>query len=585
MNLYHDGTPHFLIREGPHARVRLEAPPNLEQGWVVSYPGGDERLDSLQAGQENCWSGILPIQQHQKTHYRFKLILGGRVVWYNQGGVSFTPPAFGQDFSFSAQQPPEWVHSRVFYQIFPDRFCRGHQDRALPGHDYHGDPIIHKNWSDLPQKGQGHREIYGGDLEGIRQKIPYLQDLGVNALYLNPIFHSPSSHKYDTQDYHQIDPQFGSNEEFAGLVQQLHLSDIRIVLDGVFNHIGDHHPWMNRAGVYPEAGAFQNGSSRAYFTYTGERPEDYLGWAGVTTLPKLDFNHPEVQAQIYGRPDSVVRHWLKAPYGIDGWRLDVAPMLGKDGTDRDNRQILSEVWQAARDTHPEAYIFGEHFYDATWWLQGGVEDATMNYHGFTWPTWAFLAGRDHRNHPASVDAAQYAEALNRNLSQLPFRQQLAQLNLLGSHDTERFATVCADLEKQKIAAALLLTFIGVPCIYYGDEIGMEGENDPDCRRTMPWGDPQRWQHGLFDWYQQLIRLRKTQRALQEGSFRILHARGDHLVFERRLGQECIRVALTREAPLELPLEGHWQNLITQQNLIQMVTLPGPGVVVLRKEQA
>ncbi|WP_051963116.1 maltodextrin glucosidase [Deinococcus misasensis] len=585
MTYHHDGTPFFLKREGEHMRVFLEAPPEMEGGWAVSYAYGDEQLLPLEKAPDGRWTGLVYIQKHQKTHYRFKVLERGKLWWFNQAGLSRSSPASGQDFSFTPVAPPVWVRERVFYQIFPERFKNGDPSISVQEGEYfyEGRDVMAKSWDDLPGRHTGHQEFYGGDLEGIRQSIPYFQKLGVNALYLNPVFESPSSHKYDTQDYLKIDPHFGTNAGFAALVEELHQNDIKIILDGVFNHTGDRHPWMNKTGLYPEAGAYQNGPTRDFYTYTGPEPEDYLGWVGVKTLPKLDYANPQVRDAIYRSPDSVVRFWLKEPYQIDGWRLDVAPMIGMNGSDEGNKDILKELYTAARETHPDAYIFGEHFYDAVQWLQGGTEDATMNYHSFTWPTWAFLGGLDHRGVPAHEDAEDWAEAILRNLWQLPFSFQLAQFNLLDSHDTQRFATVCPDPERQKIAAAMLLTFIGVPCIYYGDEIGMEGTYDPDCRRTMPWDHPERWEHPLYEWYRDLIRLRHQEKALQEGSFRIVLAQKDHLVYERRLGEERIQVVLTRHAPLEYTLSGHWTDLLSGE-ILESLHLPSAGVRIIKEKR-
>ncbi|GGJ39379.1 maltodextrin glucosidase [Deinococcus roseus] len=584
MQLYHDGTPFFLQREGNIARVFLETDRELEQGWAVGYLHGASHYSELKPYGDGRWVAELPFTHHQKFHYRFKVIAAGRVWWLNQAGVSPSAPSVLQDFSFSSQEPPLWVRSRIFYQIFPDRFKMGDPSlRVQKGqYQYTNKDIETREWHELPQKETGYMEFYGGDLEGIRQSIPYFQALGVNALYLNPIFESPSAHKYDTQDYYRIDPHFGSNEGFAALVKELHHSDIRIMLDGVFNHTGDWHRWMNKAGHYQEPGAYQSENFRQYYNYSGENPDDYFSWMGFSTLPKLNYAHQEVRGHIYANPDSVIRYWLKGPYEMDAWRLDVASMIGSEGSDQDNRQILAELWSAARETRSDAYILGEHFGDATLWLQGGVEDATMNYFAFMIPTWSFLASQDHKSHPAWLDAREYAEALTRPLSYLPFNQQLAAFNLLDSHDVKRFATLVPDLQTRKLGVALLFTFIGVPCIYYGDEIGLEGEDDPDNRRPMPWDNKALWDSEIHHWYKALIRLRHQEAALKEGSFSVLHAEGDHLIFERRYGPERIRVVLTRGAPLTHELTGSWIDVLEQQPVQRHVHLSSAGVKILKQ---
>ncbi|GEM45614.1 maltodextrin glucosidase [Deinococcus cellulosilyticus NBRC 106333 = KACC 11606] len=569
---------HFLEVHPEHLNIKVEAPPETTHGWVVTYLGGDEQQTPLHK-EGPCWTGRLP---RSNLHYRFRFLVQGKVWWYNQSGVSSTSPAFHTDFKHTEQAPPEWVHGRVFYQIFVDRFKNGNPALSVREGEYlyEGHPVKARRWEDSPTREHGAREFYGGDLEGIRQSVPYLKTLGVNALYLNPIFESPSSHKYDTQDYHRIDPHFGTNQDFARWMKDMHENDIRVVLDGVFNHTGDRHMWMNREQVYGFRGAHQGGDTRRHYTYHGPGPDDYLGWAGIKTLPKLDYQHPEVRSKMYGQRHSVVRYWLNPPYNVDGWRLDVSPMIGKNGTDEGNQEILSGIWQAARETRPDSFIFGEHVFDATRWLQGGVEDGSMNYHGFTHPTWGFLAGVEHRMQPAQVTAEDYAQRLTTSLSSLPHPHQLAQVNLLSSHDTVRFATLCPDPDLQKIGAALLLTFIGVPCIYYGDEIGLQGGEDPDCRKPMPWGSPA-FQGDLHRWYRTLIQLRHQEQALQRGAFQVLHAQGDELVFERRLGPERIRVLLSRGEGFLSPLEGQWLDPVTSQLHRKQVRIPSKGVVILK----
>ncbi|GEM44726.1 maltodextrin glucosidase [Deinococcus cellulosilyticus] len=584
MQLYHDGTPFFLQREGDIARVFLEAEPAIEQGWAVGYLHGASSYTELKPYGDGRWVAEMPVTHHQKFHYRFKVIVNGRVWWLNQAGVSPSAPSVLQDFSFSSKEPPVWVRNRIFYQIFPDRFKIGEPGiRVQKGQYRYTDKEVEtREWDELPRPETGYMEFYGGNLEGIRQSISYFQELGINALYLNPIFESPSAHKYDTQDYHRIDPHFGSNEGFAKLVDELHEQDIRVMLDGVFNHTGDWHRWMNKAGRYEEPGAYQSENFRQYYNYSGENPDDYLSWLGFSTLPKLNYAHHEVRGQIYANPDSVIRFWLKAPYNIDAWRLDVASMIGSEGTDKDNKQILAELWEAARETKPDTYILGEQFGDATLWVQGGVEDATMNYFAFMSPTWSFLADQDHKGHPTKLDAREYAEALTRPLSHLPFNHQLAAFNLLDSHDVKRFATVCPDLAKRKLGVALLFGFIGVPCIYYGDEIGLEGADDPDNRRTMPWDDRARWDSEIYQWYRTWIQLRHQEVALREGSFRILHAEGDHLVFERRYGNERVLILMTRGTPLQHDLSGSWTDLISKESLEGPVRISSTGVRILKQ---
>lgn len=584
VHLYHDGTSHFVQQDGDLLHLFLEAPEDMEEGQVMSFHHGDARFDDLQKQDDGRWKATIPMQKHRNTQYRFKVQISGRTYWLSQAGVQPGPTLFAQDFKVSHNRPPAWVHERVFYQIFPDRFRNGDPSINLKSgeYTYEDRAVVHRKWYMDPNAEMGANEYYGGDLEGIRHSLDYLKDLGVNALYLNPIFQSPSVHAYDTQDYFKIDEHFGTNEGFAALVEELHQNDIKIMLDGVFNHTGSWHKWMNRERIYGEPGAFQGGPTRDYYTYVGDQPEEYIAWFGFATLPKLNYGNLEVLEKMITGEDSVVRFWLKAPYQIDGWRLDAAPVIGKKGTDEGNHEVLQKIWQTAREVNPEAYIIGEHFGDAIPWLQGGEEDGVMNYYGFTIPTWAFLGGEDESGKCVWLDAADYARSVMHYLSFIPFHNQLALFNNLCSHDTKRFASICPDLERRKLGATLQFVHIGVPCIYYGDEIGLEGEGDPLSRRTMPWDWKELWETGLYDHYKQLARIRKQEKALREGSYSVLHAQGDHLVIQRRFGPERILAIITRGEPFSYPLEGEWQDLMSGQTIQGEAKLSGPFAVLLKQ---
>ncbi|GEM46109.1 maltodextrin glucosidase [Deinococcus cellulosilyticus] len=585
VHLYHDGTEHFLQIEEDIAHVYLEAPPEMEEGQVMSFRHGDAQFDDLTREEDGRWKATIPLQKHQNTQYRFKVQVSGRTYWLSQAGVSPGPTPFMQDFKISRFTPPQWVHDRVFYQIFPDRFKNGDPSINLKSGEYKYEDraVVSRKWYMDPNTSMGANEYFGGDLEGIRISMDYFHDLGVNALYLNPIFQSPSVHAYDTQDYFRIDEHFGTNEGFAKLVEELHQNDIRILLDGVFNHTGSWHKWMNRERIYSEPGAFQGGPTREYYTYLSDEPEAYMAWFGFPTLPKLNYANKDVMEQMITGKNSVVRHWLKAPYNIDGWRLDAAPVIGKHGTDEGNHEVIQAIWKSAREENPEAYIIGEHFGDALAWLQGGEEDGAMNYYGFTIPTWAFLGGEDESGKLVYMDAAEYARNVMHYLSFIPFQNQLALFNSLCSHDTKRFSSICQDLEHRKLGATMLFAHIGVPCIYYGDEIGLEGEGDPLSRRTMPWDWKELWETGLYDHYKQLARIRKQEKALQKGSYAILDAEGDALVIQRRHGNEFVRVVLTRGAPFTHTLDGRWTNLLDGSEVQGEVHLHGTGALILKKQ--
>ncbi|HWG85243.1 MAG TPA: maltodextrin glucosidase [Deinococcales bacterium] len=601
--LYHDGTTDFLQYESGEdrgngldgtARVRLRVPAGTLAAAAVTYTDAEERhfpLDRMaEAPGRELWEGSFPFRSAEHVRYRFKVVVpagesggrwfpewfrgpleapraGGRVLWLTQGGVTPYAPTGEDDFAFGPEAPPEWVGESVFYQIFPDRFADGDPGNNPRDGEFQvgSHPAVARRWGELPQRSQGGREFYGGDLQGVLQRLDYLQDLGITGIYLNPIFEAPSSHKYDTQDYRRVDPHLGGDAAFRALAAAMHERGMRLVLDGVFNHVGATHPWMNKAGLSAEPGAYQGGPTRDHFTFESDDPESYIGWLGVKSLPKLDFANADVREKVYTGHDSAVRYWLRptgrADDAADGWRLDVVHMMGEGGTNRGNLEVLRGLRSAMKQERPDSYLFGEHFYEATAWLRGDVEDGAMNYHAFTWPTWAFLAGTDHRGEPAALDAAEYDEALRRGRAKVPYRNHVALFNQLDSHDTPRLLSLLPDRRLARLAVVLLFTAVGVPCVYYGDEVGLEGGQDPDCRRTMPWEEDS-WDAGLRGLYRWLIQLRRSSPALQRGGWGTVHASGDCIAYLRRLGRERVLAVVNRgaSASLRLPLAGEWQDL-------------------------
>lgn len=555
--------------------LRLE-PDNEEELHPMHLVQGGERLQ--------IWQISLPLPANQPHHrYCFKCLTGDAQWWLHGAGVSAAMPLRATHFCYNPhQQPPAWVQDQVFYQIFPDRFCNG--DPSLDVRDgqyrYQGQPVVRKRWGEPVSShtdGTGACEFYGGDLAGIAQQLDYLQTLGVSALYLNPIFDSPSNHKYDTRDYYRIDPHLGSNALFAELTGELHRRGMRVILDAVVNHTSVEHPWFA-----PPEGAWQNPASpwRDFYSFSAEG--EYVSWKGIRTLPKLDFASPRVQAQIYGANDAILRHWLQPPYGIDGWRLDVIHMLGEHGSAEGNARHVRAMRAAIKAENPDAYMLGEHFFEATNWLQGDQEDGAMNYYGFAHPIRAFLAGLDIAYHPIRISAAELDDWLRQARAPLPFANQLAQFNLLDSHDTARFLQLLGgDRDRMCLAVTLLMTYIGAPCIYYGDEVGMQGGNDPDCRRCFEW-DEARQDQTLLAHYRRLIALRKAHPALRRGDIQTLHG-GEHtLAYARTLAGDQLVIACNRNqsapATLNLPL---WQTGTSAQSLRDAES--GERIAVIRGE--
>lgn len=430
---------------------------------------------------------------------------------------------------------PEWVKDAVFYQIFPDRFRNG---------DPASDPPHTRPWGEPPDR----LSTFGGDLWGILERLPYLDDLGVNVLYLTPIFKAPSNHKYDTEDYFQVDPAFGGDEALRALVSALHARGMRIVLDGAFNHCGERHPFFQDV--------LKNGRASPYwdwFTIWGDRvsrdPEpNYACWAGVPSMPEWNHRNPKVREYLL----SVVRHWL-TEYEIDGWRLDTGDYLPPD--------FVWELYQAAKRANPEAYIVSEVMGIAASWFKLGAVDGVMNYRlreGLV----AFFA----RGEWPAAEFARHIYAVRRSY---PPEANYAMYNLASSHDVPRFLTLCGgDRRRLLLAYAFLFTYLGAPAIYYGDEVGLAGGADPDCRRCFPW-DGSLWDREILETLRRLARIRRDHPALRRGDFVLAEARGRLLSFSRLSDGEEVFVALNAGEQGEmaaLPTAAPWRDLITGEGV-------------------
>jgi cyclomaltodextrinase / maltogenic alpha-amylase / neopullulanase len=426
---------------------------------------------------------------------------------------------------------PDWVKHAVFYQIFPDRFAVSKQPRKRLLREARWE-----DWDAMPTL-QGYK---GGDLWGVIEQLDYLQDLGINAIYFTPIFQSASNHRYHTHDYYQVDPMLGGNPAFKELLDAAHQRNIKVVLDGVFNHSsrgffffhdvlenGPHSPWVNWFKIH----------DWPVSAYNGEYPANYEGWAGNRALPVFNHDNPEVREYIM----EIAEYWMK--FGIDGWRLDVPFEVKTPG-----------FWQEFRDRvkaiNPDAYIVGEVWEDAREWLDGTQFDGVMNYL-FAGPTIAFTAGdrvdieqvqgRSYHPYPP-LFAQEYAQKMQQVLQLYPWEIDLTQLNLLASHDTARLLTIAGgDKASVELATLLLITFPGAPSIYYGDEVGLPGGLDPDSRRGFPLQAS--WDREILKTHRDLIALRHSYPCLRTGEYRVLFAQGELYVFARILGMEEAIVAV------------------------------------------
>ncbi|MCP4537428.1 MAG: DUF3459 domain-containing protein [Chloroflexi bacterium] len=442
---------------------------------------------------------------------------------------------------------PDWVKDAVFYQIFPDRFARSER---VPK------PSNLEAW-DSPPTSFGFK---GGDLLGVAEHLDYLQELGITAIYFNPIFQSAANHRYHTHDYYRVDPILGGDSAFREMLDAAHERGIRVVLDGVFNHAS--------RGFYQFNHALENGAASPYLDWfyfdeerirTGGRvngypgPEEeqnmsngslkglgYQAWWDLPALPKFNTDTLAVRRFLL----DAARYWIE--FGMDGWRLDVPGDIDDDAFWQEFRHVV-------KGANPDAYIVGEIWHEAHRWLQGDQFDAVMNY-VFNRACLGFFGGErlDTTQRPGGYDlhplsASQFADAVDGMMTLYGWDVTLAQLNLLGSHDMPRFLTlVQGDKAALKLATLFQMTFPGAPCVYYGDEIGMEGNHDPDCRRAFPWNEAY-WDHDLLVFFRKAARLRHEHPVLRRGRFLRLHADDQHGVYafarQSLSGEETLVVVL------------------------------------------
>ena len=503
---------------------------------------------------------------------------------------------------------PDWATGAVMYQIFTDRFCNGDPDNdVLTGeYVYNGGQVLQiEDWY-CPPASDDTREHYGGDLQGIMDKLDYLEDLGVEVIYLNPIFVSPSNHKYDTQDYDHIDPHFGkivhdhgkvlprgaqdnreaeryrarvtdpanleaSDRLFANLVREAHMRGIRVILDGVFNHCGSFHRWLDREKIYLNTenyapGAYIRGDSqfRDYFDFKKEEWPDndsYDSWWGFSSLPKLNYeNSMRLRDEIL----RVAAKWVSPPYNADGWRLDVASDLGH--SEVFNHYFWQRFRKVVKKANPEAIILAENYMNSARWLGGEEWDTIMNYEGFMDPVSWFLTGMEKHNdafHEKYIgDPDRFWNAMKwKGQEDMPQAPLMCSMNQLSNHDHSRFLTrtgmqvgrvgilgseAAARNVRESVyreAVVIQMTWPGAPTLYYGDEAGLCGFTDPDNRRTYPWGREDR---EMIRFHRELIRMHKEYECLRTGSL-IRLVDGDNLLTYGRFNRESSVVVAVNNA--------------------------------------
>jgi alpha-glucosidase len=559
-SIHHDGSEKYVsilhprLGDTVRLRVRLSADAPIRRVVLRTFPDGEQALMAMQRAAlhppAQWWEIDLPIGE-PITHYRFVIDSDEGLWHYSAAGPSSFVPLDATDFRILADyHPPEWLESAVFYQIFPDRFANGDpaNDPTPEEYEYRGQRPKTYPWEAAPADDQFFPLVfYGGDLAGIESRLDYLADLGINALYLNPVFHAYSNHKYDVADYDHVDPHFGGNEALASLRRALNARGMRYILDIVPNHCGYWHPWFQIALADPTA------AEAEFFTFN-RYPDDYATWLGVWVLPKLNYLSMELRRRIYEAPQAVFRRWLQPPFSADGWRVDVANMLGRQGPTQIGLEISQGIRRAVKEAKPDAYLMGENFFDATGQLQGDQWDGVMNYGGFTHPLWYWLSGYTQGAHGFTemLTAPQWpTEAMagmwQSRLAAIPWAIALQQYNILDSHDTIRIRTLVKDNDAlHRLAAAVLFTFPGIPGLYYGDEVGMLDMPGLGARGCMVW-DETRQDRALRDFHRELIRLRRSSMALRRGGFLVLAVEPDMVAYQRESRDERLIVIAHRAA--------------------------------------
>ena len=512
-SVYSDGTSMFVSDPSPRLGETVTVSLRLYEGAPVRHVilrwlrnGLVQMAHAKKTRVErglSWYEAEMPITE-RRMQYQFYLVTDEAVWFYTQKGISTCMPDHSCDFVLLTDYvQPAWVKEAVFYQIFPERFCNGDPANDVQPGEYaqDGHPTIHMDWEAAPLAYEECfcLDFFGGDLQGIRQKIPYLKDLGVTALYLNPIFRAPSVHKYDCVDYFHVDPHFGGDEALAELSQALHENGMKLILDISINHTGANHRWFNRDGMFfdKSTGAYNNPDARERNYYFFGPGNAYHAWFGNQNLPTLNYTSQALRDVVYQAQDSVLRKWLKPPYSIDGWRFDVADTFARNDDIQLSHEVWPEIRRAIREENPQAYILAEDWGDCAQYMQGDEWDSPMSYFTCGRPIRQFFGQDDHflehdpvlRGLPYKMTAAELKERVVQHLAKLPWAMWENQFNLFDSHDISRLHND-PNISLMAWRGAVYFQFVltGAASIYYGDEAAVDGTlgTNEGCRYPMPW---------------------------------------------------------------------------------------------------
>jgi alpha-glucosidase len=565
---HHDGSPLYVSSSAPAlgdvVELRLRIPQSFGPVRAVrtrSNPDHEPRFtDAVKIATVDGWDWWqAPVFVENPVHgYRFLISKeDGTQGWLNAAGYSTTEALDGEDFKLvTYAAPPEWATSTVMYQIFPDRFARSEQanDRELP---HWAEPAA---WTDEPINigPSTPRQFYGGDLLGIEQHLDHLVKLGVTMIYLTPIFPAQSNHRYDALSFAQVDPLLGGDDALFSLVTAAHDRGLTVIGDLTSNHSGDAHEWFTSSHLKPGA------PESDFYYWLDPEQKDYVSWLGVPSLPKLNWNSPELRRRFIEGGDSIVAKWLKAPYNFDGWRIDVANMTGRYLDEDLNESVRRTIRQTMIEINPDTILLGESTNDAASDFQGDAWHGAMTYANFTRPMWGWLSkqvekswffGIPYGTIP-SYTGREFFEAHIKFAAGFPWRTRLHTMNALDTHDTARFRTHALD-GAVPVAFGMSVTLPGIPVVFAGDEFGLVGDDGEHSRSPIPWdelaaGDPLMTE--TVDVYSQLIALRREHPALNGGGIRWVHVSDDALAWVRESAEETVLLVATR-ADVDISIDG------------------------------
>lgn len=555
--IHHDGSERFSQRLNSSnfcLNLRVPRSLNVERVALRSVKDGEPIYLEAEVVESSSKFDIYAVElqlHNPRTHYRW-LIGGGSAgfIWLNQAGVQTHDVSDVNDFVITGYKPiPEWARESIIYQMFPDRFASSERRYQLPSW------AVPRNWNQWPEGASANTsfEYFGGDLWGVLEKMDYLEDLGINVLYFTPFFRAGSIHRYDAATFDEVDPLLGGNEALIALVQEAHRRGMRVIGDITLNHSGDKHEWFTKAQAGEEP-------YRDFYTFDDSAPHGYESWLGVKSLPKFNYRSQELRKVLISGEESVLRKWLRAPFNLDGWRVDVANMSGRL-RELDITHEIARIARAAIEAEgPEKILIAEHNHDACADLDGDGWHGNMNYTSFRNPAWNWLIDEKlstfkpsrHGNFPL-LDGPETVAVIREFSARQPFETYSASWNLLSSHDSARVRTIVGSREKHRVAIAFAMTMPGTPMIFAGDEIGAQGAWGEDSRSPFPWNGESERDEEIRRVYQELISLRKSSDALIHGGLQWIEIGKDHLFFIRESNHERLAVLLAR-APQSLTLE-------------------------------